>query len=139
MLAEYVLDHERELRALEQSRPRYDRQEVRAHSRLRDALRRLALHPASAAPGKSGGLPDVLIRPAGVADGRQLARLAAVSERRLPSGLVLVAEVESEVVAALPLQERYVLADIRRPTGDVVQLLELRAEQLRAARLERVA
>jgi hypothetical protein len=44
-----------------------------------------------------------------------------------------------QVVAALPLDDRYVLADLTRPTGDVVQLLELRSEQLRAARLERVA
>ena len=52
---------------------------------------------------------------------------------------VLVAEVEAEVVAALPVDEPFVLADLWRPTSDVVQLLELRSEQLRAASLEKVA
>lgn len=80
-----------------------------------------------------------MIRPSQATDGRALARLAEASERRLPSGLVLVAEVESAVVAALPVDEGHPLTDLRRPTRDVVQLLELRSEQLRAARPERVA
>ena len=44
----------------------------------------------------------------------------------------------TEIVAALPV-DGHVLTDLWRPTGDVVQLLELRSEQLRAAKLERVA
>jgi len=48
-------------------------------------------------------------------------------------------KVDSTLVAALPLKEDYVLADLWRPTGDVVQLLELRSDQLRAARRARVA
>jgi hypothetical protein len=81
----------------------------------------------------------VVIRPATGADAPAVERLAEASERRAPSGLVLVAEVDDHVVAALPLEERYVLTDLWRPTGDVVQLLELRSEQLRAAQLENVA
>jgi hypothetical protein len=81
----------------------------------------------------------VVIRPATGADARAVERLAEASERRTPSGLVLVAEVDDDVVAALPVEERYVLTDPWRPTGDVVQLLELRCKQLRAARLEKVA
>ncbi len=52
---------------------------------------------------------------------------------------MLVAEVDDHVVAALPVEGRYVLTDLWRPTGDVAQLLELRSEQLRAAQLENVA
>lgn len=139
MLTEYLNDHARELRELEQSRPRYERADARTRSRVREAIRRVALAPASAAPGPSGDLAAVVIRRAGAADGRALARLAEGSERRLPSGLVIVAEVESEVVAALPLRESFVLTDLRRPTGDIVQLLELRSAQLRVAGLEKVA
>jgi hypothetical protein len=143
MLSEYVNDraHElnRELREITQSRPRYERASGRDASRMREALRSLALAPAKATPGNGGALPEVVLRPATGRDAGALARLAEASERRLPSGLVLVAEVEHELVAALPLEERYVLSDVLRPTGDVVQLLELRSQQLRAARLEQVA
>lgn len=139
MLTEYLNDHARELRELQQARPRYDRVDARSRSRLRAALRRVALPPAGATPGTEGRPPDVLIRQATVTDGRALARLAQASERRLPSGLVIVAEVESQLVAALPVGERFVLADPMRLTGDLVQLLELRSEQLRVAGLEKVA
>lgn len=139
MLTEYVNDHAHELRELQYSRPRYDRADPRRRSRVRETLRRVALAPVGASPDTSGALPNVTIRLAQAADGRAIARLAEVSERRLPSGLVLVAEVGSEVVAALPAQDGFVLTDLTRPTGDLVQLLELRSEQLRAARLPRVA
>jgi hypothetical protein len=139
MLTELLNDHVRELRELEHSRPRYDRVEGRRRSRVRDALRSLALAPAKATPGRAGSLPDIVIRPAVAKDGRVLARLAEASERRMPSGLVLVAEVETQVVAAIPMEDGHVLSDLFRPTGDVVQLLELRSEQLRAARFEKVA
>jgi hypothetical protein len=116
MLTEYMNDHARELRELEWTRPRYDRPERRRQPRWREALRALALTPAKATSGDDGALPDVVIRPASATDARAIARLAEASERRPPSGLVLVAEVEDEVVAALPLDERYVLTDLFRPT-----------------------
>jgi hypothetical protein len=47
---------------------------------------------------------------------------------------VLVAAVDSEVVAALPVEGGHALTDLWRPTGDVVQLLELRAKQEQTAR-----
>lgn len=139
MLTGYNAEHMRELRELEQSRPRYERAESRGRSRAREFLRSLALAPAKATPGSRGEVPDVVIRPAAATDTRALVRLAEASERRLPSGLVLVAEVENRVVAALPLEDRYVLSDLLRPTSDVVQLLELRSEQLRAGRFQKVA
>ena len=64
----------------------------------------------------------------------QLAELAALSERRVPTGVVLVAQVEHELVAAVPLEGGHALADITRATADVVQLLELRSRQVRRAR-----
>lgn len=139
MLSKFLNDHARELRELEHSRPRYDRPDSRRRSRLRDALRGLALSPVKATPGSNGVLPGVVLRKAAAGDARAIARLAEASERRPPSGPVIVAEVDDEVVAALPLEEPYVLSDFLRPTGDVVQLLELRSEQLRAAQLDKVA
>ena len=142
MLNEYVNDRkleiDRELREIAQSRPQYDRPSGHGRSRFRALMRSLALAPVKATPRAGGGLPDVVIRPAGATDARALTRLAEASERRFPAGLVLVAEVDAEVVAALPV-DGHVLTDLWRPTGDVVQLLELRSEQLRAAKLERVA
>ena len=142
MLNEYVNRHElgvdRELREIAQSRPRYDRASVHGRSRFRALIRSLAHTPAKATPTTRGGLPDVVIRSAGATDAHALTRLAQASERRFPSGPVLVAEVDEEIVAALPV-DGHVLTDLWRPTGDVVQLLELRSEQLRAAKLERVA
>lgn len=143
MLTEYVNDHrlavERELRAVAQARPRYDRSFDRDPSWLRGFVRSVALRPAAATTGFQGTVPHVVIRPAGAADSRALARLAEASERRMPSGLVLVAEVEAKVVAAIPMESGYVLSDLFQPTSDLVQLLELRSGQLRAASLEKVA
>lgn len=82
------------------------------------------------------------IRPASAADVRAITRLTEISERRVPSGLgglVLVAQIESDVVAALPVQGGPLLSDLRRPTADVAQLLELRSEQIRAAKPRRAA
>jgi hypothetical protein len=139
MLNEYVNDHavglDRELRAISQSRPRYGRPGHRARPRVRALLRSLALPAVQVTPGSSGVVPEVVIRPAVPADGGAVSRLAEVSERRLPSGLVLVAEVEEQLVAALPVSHGFALADIRRPTADVVQLLELRRDQLSAAKV----
>jgi hypothetical protein len=86
--------------------------------------------------------PPVSARPSDTRTARVhegIARLAEASERRLPSGLVLVTEADSDIVAALPATDAYVLTDLLRPTGDVVQLLELRSEQLRVSRLDEVA
>ena len=142
MLNEFMnrqeLGIDRELREIAQSRPRYDRASVHGRSWFRMLVRSLALTPAKATPTTGGGLPEVVIRSAGATDANAVARLAEASERRFPSGVVLVAEVDAEVVAALPVDGQ-VLTDLWRPTGDVVQLLELRSEQLRAAKLERVA
>jgi hypothetical protein len=74
---------------------------------------------------------QVTIRLAGDADARALAWLAALDSQRLPEGPVLIAEVEGEACAALPLREGAAIADPFRLTGEVRALLELRAAQLR--------
>jgi hypothetical protein len=49
----------------------------------------------------------------------------------VPSGRALVAEVDGELWAALPLATGKMLVDPFRPSSEVQQLLSLRATQLR--------
>jgi hypothetical protein len=60
-----------------------------------------------------------------------LALLAELDSRRPATGPMLVAEVEGEPRAALPLDGGAPFADPFRLTGELVSLLELRARQLR--------
>ena len=122
---------DRELREIAMQRPRLDRPDPQEQSPLRTLLRRFALPPAQARCEPGARIPDVTIRAAQPADLRELTRLAELSERRVPAGVVLVAEVESDIVAALPVAGGPLLSDFRRPTCDVAQLLELRTGQIR--------
>jgi hypothetical protein len=122
----------RELRDVRLTRPRLDRPEYRRHGTLRRLLGSLARPPAAAAARPGADPPAVTIRQARAADLPALVRLAELSERRVPTGPVLVAEVESRVVAALPVRGGPLLEDLLRPTGDVAQLLELRSSQVQA-------
>lgn len=112
-------------------RPSFDREHRDAHGRLRRAL--ATLLGRYAAPTCTPGA-EVTIRRARPQDARSVAHLAAMSDRRPLHGPVLVAEVESEIVAALPIGGGPVVTDVRRRTADVVQLLELRSDQERRAR-----
>ncbi len=60
-----------------------------------------------------------------------LERLAQLAESPVPSGRALVAEVDGELWAALPLATGKMLVDPFRPASEVQQLLSLRAAQLR--------
>jgi hypothetical protein len=79
--------------------------------------------------------PSVVIRPASVDDEADLIRLAQLERRRVPEGDILVAAVEGELLAALPLGDGsslpQPLADPFRPTAMLVDLLWLRAAHLR--------
>jgi hypothetical protein len=77
----------------------------------------------------------VIVREAVPADFDALVRLAALDDRRVPSGTVVVAEVDGELAAAVSLAG-HAIADPFRPTADLVGLLELRAAQLSAAETE---
>lgn len=73
------------------------------------------------------------------ADRSALARLAALDSRRVPTGTVLLGEVDGRPRAAVEVDSGAVVADPFHPTADVVDLLRLRATRLRAARAADVA
>ena len=77
-------------------------------------------------------MSDITIRSAREADARALYRLAALDSAKVPTGDLLVAEVEGELVAAA--SDHAVIADPFRPTADVVELLKLRSAALHAPR-----
>jgi hypothetical protein len=71
------------------------------------------------------------IRRASDADGVALNRLAALDSARPPSGDVLIAEVGAELWAAIEVQSGAAIADPFRPSGELVELLRVRAEGMR--------
>jgi hypothetical protein len=73
----------------------------------------------------------LLIRRASAADEPALARLAALDDRTLPRGERLVGELEGRIVAALEVCSGRSIADPFVPTSAVVELLGLRAAQVR--------
>ena len=72
----------------------------------------------------------ISLRIAGRDEDAALERLAQLAERPLPSGRALVAEVDGELRAALPLSSRQLLVDPFHPSAEVRELLKLRAAQL---------
>jgi hypothetical protein len=74
--------------------------------------------------------PTVVIRAARGSDGAALENLARMDSQRPLDGDVLLAEQDGVIVAAVAGERS--IADPFRPTGDVVELLRLRAG--RAAR-----
>jgi hypothetical protein len=71
------------------------------------------------------------IRPARPTDEGAIERLAQLDTAETPHGEVLLAERDGEVVAALPLDGGHAIADPFRPTAATLELLLLRARQLR--------
>jgi hypothetical protein len=63
-------------------------------------------------------------------DAVALTRLARLDSAPRPQGEMLVAEVEDEIVAAVPFDGGRAIADPFRPTADIVELLRARAELL---------
>jgi hypothetical protein len=78
-------------------------------------------------------LDGVTIRRSQARDRDALERLALLDSRRLAAGELLVAEVAGELRAALPLTGGAAIADPFRPTAPLVSLLQMRAQQIRAA------
>jgi hypothetical protein len=72
----------------------------------------------------------ISIRLAGRDEDAAIERLAQLTECPAPTGRTLIAEIDGEVVAALPLGGRQALVDPFKPSSEVRQLLALRAEQL---------
>ncbi len=75
----------------------------------------------------------VVIRPAREAELPLLHDLAELDSAEPLAGPVLVAAVEGELWAALALDDARVVADPFRPTAGAVELLRLRAGQLRGS------
>jgi hypothetical protein len=73
---------------------------------------------------------NVIVRPSRPADESGLARLAALDSARPLRGPALVAESGSRLLAAVPLGPGRAIADPFEPTAELVELLELRKEQL---------
>jgi hypothetical protein len=83
------------------------------------------------APRGPGPAARVTLRLATGDDEAQLGRLAALYERPLPSGPLLLAEVDGELQAALTVTGAQELMDPYLPTAALVELLALRAKHLR--------
>ena len=77
---------------------------------------------------------DVALRLCTVQDDPALERLAQLESRKLPGGRFVVAEVDGELVAALPLAGGAPFADPFRKTAHLLPLLQARARQLGAGR-----
>jgi hypothetical protein len=73
---------------------------------------------------------DITVRRSAAVDRSELERLAALDGARPPTGPALVAEVDSRMIAALPLGSGRPIADPFEPTAAIVALLELRAAQM---------
>jgi hypothetical protein len=71
------------------------------------------------------------VRAATQRDSEAVRLLAALEGASMPRGRVLVAQLGDDVVAALPLEGGGPLADPFRPSAHFVELLQLRARQLR--------
>ena len=76
--------------------------------------------------------PDtgLILRLATAADEDRLQTLAQLDSARVPTGEVLIAEIDGRLRAALPLDGGAPIADPFRRSAGVVQLLRMRAAQL---------
>jgi hypothetical protein len=75
----------------------------------------------------------ITIRPVHHGDEEAVARLAELEERPVPSGALLVAEVDGSVEAAIGLDGCQTVANPFSASTAAVTLLHVRAVQLRAA------
>jgi hypothetical protein len=75
--------------------------------------------------------PTVVIRRASAAEAPVVERLAALDSSRAPRGDVLLALVDGSPWAALSVDDGRAVADPFRPSSEAVDLLRIRAAQLR--------
>ena len=80
---------------------------------------------------------QITIRRSRDEDRATLIRLATIDSKRYDGAPALLAEAGGEVVAALPVHGGDAIADPFRRTAELVDLLELRAAQIRAQEAER--
>ena len=95
-------------------------------------------------PSQSQSVPmtstaDITIRRADARDADSIARLAALDSTRPPRGhLVLVAEAEGELVAAISADDRHVAADPFVASADSAQRLRAHVDELAGRREAKV-
>ena len=74
---------------------------------------------------------EITVRLADHTDSRALLELAALDSAQVPGGALVVAETDGEIVAAVPVDGGRAIADPFRGTAMLVEMLELRAAQIR--------
>jgi hypothetical protein len=99
----------------------------RSRTRRTRLARRRPRRPAPAAPRDA----RVVIRSAAPADSAAIERLAELDDHALPHGERLVGEFEGRVVAAVDVDSGEAIADPFVATAALVELLEVRAAQVR--------
>lgn len=82
---------------------------------------------------------EITVRPADHADSRALLELAALDSAQVPAGDLLIAESDGEIVAAVPVDGGRPIADPFRGTAALVEMLELRAAQMRRRAVRGIA
>jgi hypothetical protein len=75
---------------------------------------------------------EITVRLADHTDSRALIDLAALDSAQVPAGALVIAESDGELVAAVPIDGGRAIADPFRGTQLIVQMLELRAAQIRS-------
>jgi hypothetical protein len=80
---------------------------------------------------------DITIRRAGERDAASVARLAALDSTYVPQGLVLVAETDGELWAAISADDGHVAADPFRPSAESAERLREHVARLAGTRRER--
>lgn len=106
---------------------------MRTYVRLRGLLNGPVSSRASEArPPALGPATTITLRLSDRADEPAIERLGRLSERQIPSGRNLVAEVDGQIWAALPLSGGEPIGDPFLPALEVKELLSLRAAQLDA-------
>ena len=99
----------------------------------------MSIKSKSSTSSRSGGYNSVVVRHARPQDAAAIHRLAILDSQSPRDGAHLVAEADGEVIAALAIASGAVVADPFRWTADVVELMKVRAEQLREGAAEVVA
>ena len=94
-------------------------------------MHRNTLHTPGTGGARDRGSQEITVRLADHTDSRALIDLAALDSAQVPAGALVVAESDGEIVAAVPVDGGRAIADPFRGTALIVQMLELRAGQIR--------
>ena len=106
------------------------------------AVSRLAREAAAITPTTLASREPLVLRRSASWDAEALTRLAQLDSAPAPTGAMLVAELDHEIVAAVPFDGGRAIADPFRPTAAIVELLHARTHLLAggapAGRLQRL-